>query len=44
MSFRKPATFGLTTITLAWVTGWLRVTGRARWLLLGPVHVLRLAR
>jgi hypothetical protein len=48
VSFRKPATFGvsfgLTTITLAWVTGWLRVTGRTRWLLLGPVHVLRLAR
>jgi hypothetical protein len=41
VSFRKPATFGvsfgLTTITLAWVTGRLRVTGRTRWLLLGPL-------
>jgi len=43
VSFRKPATFGLsfglTTITLAWVTGRLRVTGRTRWLLLGPLAV-----
>jgi hypothetical protein len=43
VSFRKPATFGvsfgLTTITLAWVTGRLRVSGRARWLLLGPLAV-----
>ena len=43
VSFRKPTTFGLsfglTTITLAWVTGWLRVTGRTRWLLLGPLAV-----
>ena len=34
VSFRKPATFGLsfglTTITLAWVTGRLRVTGHTR--------------
>jgi hypothetical protein len=41
VSFRKPATFGLsfglTTITLAWVTGRLRVSGRTRWLLLGPL-------
>jgi len=43
VSFRKPATFwvsfGLTTITLAWVAGWLRVCGRTRWLLLGPLAV-----
>jgi hypothetical protein len=43
VSFRKPATFGvsfgLTTITLAWVTGRLRVSGRTRWLLLGPLAV-----
>jgi hypothetical protein len=41
VSFRKPATFGisfgLTTITLAWVTGRLRISGRIRWLLLGPL-------
>jgi hypothetical protein len=41
VSFRKPTTFGLsfglTTITLAWVTGWLRITDRTRWLLLGPL-------
>jgi hypothetical protein len=41
VSFRKPATFGvsfgLTTITLAWVTGRLRITGRTRWLLLAPL-------
>ncbi len=41
VSFRKPATFGisfgLTTITLAWVTGRLRISGRTRWLLLGPL-------
>jgi hypothetical protein len=41
VSFRKPATFGvsfgLTTITVAWITGRLRVTGRTRWLLLGPL-------
>src|SRR5215813_7678462 len=43
VSFRKPATFGisfgLTTILLAWVTGRPRVTGRTRWLLLGPLAV-----
>jgi hypothetical protein len=42
MSFRKPATFGLsfglTTITQAWVSGRLRVGGRTRWLL-GPLAV-----
>jgi len=41
ISFRKPTTFGisfgLTTITLAWVTGRLRISGRTRWLLLGPL-------
>jgi hypothetical protein len=41
VSFRKPTTFGvsfgLTTITLAWVTGHLRITDRTRWLLLGPL-------
>jgi len=41
VSFRKPTTFGvsfgLTTITLAWVTGRLRVSERAGWLLLGPL-------
>jgi hypothetical protein len=41
ISFRKPTTFGisfgLTTITLAWVTGHLRITDRTRWLLLGPL-------
>ena len=41
VSFRKPATFGvsfgLTTITLAWITGRLQVFGRTRWLLLGPL-------
>jgi hypothetical protein len=41
VSFRKPTTFGvsfgLTTITLAWVTGQLRISDRARWLLLGPL-------
>jgi len=43
VSFRKPATFGLsfglTTITLAWITGRLRITGRTRRLLLGPLAV-----
>jgi hypothetical protein len=43
ISFRKPTTFGisfgLTTITLAWVTGHLRISDRARWLLLGPLAV-----
>jgi hypothetical protein len=41
VSFRKPTTFGvsfgLTTITLAWVTGQLRISDRTGWLLLGPL-------
>src|SRR6266540_2378219 len=41
VSFRKPTTFGisfgLTTITLAWVSGHLRLTDRTRWVLLGPL-------
>jgi hypothetical protein len=41
VSLRKPTTFGisfgLTTITLAWITGHLRITDRTRWLLLGPL-------
>jgi hypothetical protein len=41
VSFRKPTTFGvsfgLTTITLAWVTGHLRISDRACWWLLGPL-------
>jgi hypothetical protein len=41
VSWRRPATFGisfgLTTVTLAWVTGHLRITDRTRWLLLGPL-------
>jgi hypothetical protein len=41
VSFRKPTTFGisfgLTTMTLAWVAGHLRVSGRTGWLLLGPL-------
>jgi hypothetical protein len=41
VSFRKPTTFGvsfgLTTITLAWVTGHLRISDRARRWLLGPL-------
>ena len=43
VSFRKPTTFGisfgLTTITLAWVTGHLQIAERTRWLLLGPLAV-----
>ena len=43
VSFRKPTTFGLsfglTTITLAWITGRLRISDRSRWLLLGPLAV-----
>jgi hypothetical protein len=43
VSFRKPTTFGisfgLTTITLAWITGRLRISDRTRWLLLGPLAV-----
>jgi len=41
VSFRKPTTFGisfgLTTLTLAWVTGHRRIADRTRWLLLGPL-------
>jgi hypothetical protein len=41
VSFRKPTTFGisfgLTTITLAWVAGQLRISDRTGWLLLGPL-------
>jgi hypothetical protein len=43
ISFRKPTTFGisfgLTTITLAWVAGHLRISDRVGWLLLGPLAV-----
>lgn len=43
VSFRKPATFGisfgLTAITLAWVAGCLRISERTGWLLLGPLAV-----
>jgi hypothetical protein len=43
ISFRKPTTFGisfgLTTITLAWVAGQLRIPDRVGWLLLGPLAV-----
>jgi hypothetical protein len=43
VSFRKPTTFGisfgLTTITLAWVAGRLRISDRTGWLLLGPLAV-----
>jgi hypothetical protein len=43
VSFRKPTTFGisfgLTTITLAWVAGHLRISDRTGWLLLGPLAV-----
>jgi hypothetical protein len=41
ITFRKPTTFGisfgLTTITLAWVAGQLRISDRTGWLLLGPL-------
>ena len=41
ISFRKPTTFGLsfglTTITLAWVAGHLRISDRIGWLLLVPL-------
>ena len=41
ISFRKPTTFGisfgLTTITLAWVAGQLRISDRTGWLLLVPL-------
>ena len=43
ISFRKPTTFGisfgLTTITLAWVAGYLRISDRIGWLLLVPLAV-----
>jgi hypothetical protein len=43
VSLRKPTTFGisfgLTTITLAWITGHLQITERTRWLLLGLLAV-----
>jgi hypothetical protein len=43
VSFRKPTTFGisfgLTTITLAWVAGQLPITDRTGWLLLGLLAV-----
>ena len=43
VSFRKPTTFGisfgLTTITPAWVAGQLRITDRTGWLLLGPLAI-----
>ena len=45
ISFRKPTTFGisfgLTTITLAWVVGYLQISERTGWLLLGPLAVAR---
>jgi hypothetical protein len=41
ITFRKPTTFGisfgLTTITLAWVAGHLRISDRTGWLLLVPL-------
>jgi hypothetical protein len=41
VSFRKPTTFGisfgLTTITVAWVAGQLRISDRTGWLLLVPL-------
>ena len=41
VTFRKPTTFGisfgLTTITLAWVAGQLRISDRTGWLLLVPL-------
>jgi hypothetical protein len=43
VSFRKPTTFGisfgLTTITMAWVAGQLRISDRTGWLLLGTLAV-----
>ena len=43
VSFRKPTTFGisfgLTTVTLAWVAGHLRISDRTGWLLVGPLAV-----
>jgi hypothetical protein len=41
ISFRKPTTFGisfgLTTLTLAWIAGHLRISDRTGWLLLAPL-------
>jgi hypothetical protein len=41
VSFRKPTTFGisfgLTTVTLAWIAGHLRISDRTGWLLLVPL-------
>jgi hypothetical protein len=41
VSFRKPTTFGisfgLTTLTLAWIAGHLRISDRTGWLLLVPL-------
>jgi hypothetical protein len=41
VSFRKPTTFGisfgLTTLTLAWIAGQLRISDRTGWLLLVPL-------
>jgi hypothetical protein len=43
VSFRKPTTFGvsfgLTTITLAWIAGHLRISDPVSWLLLAPLAV-----
>ena len=43
VSFRKPTTFGisfgLTTITLAWIAGELRISNRSGWLLIAPLAV-----
>jgi hypothetical protein len=43
VSFRKPTTFGisfgLTTVTVAWVAGQLRISDRTGWLLLVPLAV-----
>jgi len=43
ITFRKPTTFGisfgLTTVTLAWVAGQLRISDRTGWLLLVPLAV-----
>jgi hypothetical protein len=43
VSFRKPTTFGisfgLTTVTLAWVAGNLKISDRSGWLLLVPLAV-----
>jgi hypothetical protein len=43
ISYRKPTTFGisfgLTTMTIAWIAGQLRVSDRTGWLLLVPLSV-----